>query len=202
MFRASGRIASLVVIAALAACSRGEEFVVAYGDPDPVPEAFHICHGFGCKFRSEVTITPAAWSRIAAPLKNRAADPAEERQRVARTIALFEAESGRQTGTSADKPGAGIFAENKYQQDCIDEAVNTTTYLKMLASHGLLKHHTVGRAAWRGHFIDRWPHNTAVLVENGGGAAYAIDSWFFANGVEPAIVPLETWKSGWKPPSA
>jgi hypothetical protein len=59
----------------------------------------------------------------------------------------------------------------------------------------------IGEAAWRGNFVDGWPHNTAVLIENGTGASYAVDSWFFANGVEPAIVPLDEWKAGWRPPS-
>jgi hypothetical protein len=194
-------IGTVIAAGLLAACSRGEEFVVAYADPNPSREAVKVCHGFGCHFRTEARIEPAAWTRIAGQFKPRARNAAEERRRVARAIALFETTVGKQIGTSADEAGAGLFAKDRYQQDCIDEAVNTTTYLRLLAKDGLLRHHRIGEAAWRGKFIDRWPHNTAVLVETETGETYAIDSWFFANGVEPAVVPLEEWKAGWSPPS-
>ena len=184
---------------ALAACSRGEEFVVAYGEPDPSRDSFHVCHGFGCYYRSPARIEPATWAPIAGQFKGSSLDAPDERRRVARAIAMMETSVGEQIGTAADKAGAGVFAEDRYQQDCIDEAVNTTTYLRLLAKAGLLRHHRVGEAASRGIFVDGWPHNTAVLVENETGASYAVDSWFFSNGVEPAIVPLDEWKTGWRP---
>jgi hypothetical protein len=194
----------LLAIAAamvLSACSRGQEFVAAYGDADPSRDAFHVCHGYGCYYRSPARIEPAAWTEIAGQFRGRVRDAADERRRVARVIARFETIVGAQVGTAADDPGAGLFAKDRYQQDCIDEAVNTTTYLRLLAKDGLLRHHRIGEAAWRGNFVDGWPHNTAVLIENGTGASYAVDSWFFANGVEPAIVPLDEWKAGWRAPS-
>lgn len=195
-------IGAIVLALAAASCSRGEEFVVAYAEPQPSRDGFTVCHGYGCSLRSKASLTPAAWQRVTVNLAGRPGSAAEERERLAAAIAQIERETGRQIGTSRDEPGASLFAKDRFQQDCIDEAVNTTTYLRLLDQAGLLRHHRIGPAAARGQFVDRWPHNTAVLVETASGRSYAIDSWFFANGVAPAVVPLETWKAGWTPPSA
>lgn len=194
--------AALALALSVGGCSRGEEFVVAYAEPQPSRDGFTVCHGYGCSQRSEARLAPAAWKRVTANFSPKPKTAAEERERVARSIALVEIETGRQIGTSRDEAGATLFAKDKFQQDCIDETVNTTTYLRLFDQAGLLRHHRIGPAAARGQFVDRWPHNTAVLIENASGRSYAIDSWFFANGKAPAVVPLEKWKTGWTPPSA
>ncbi len=186
----------------LGACARGQDFVVSHTEVEPTPANFTICHGYGCLHKARVEISPAGWNKVKAVFAKKPGDAAEERATIARAVALLETKVGSATGTDADEAGASLFAKNKYQQDCIDETVNTTTYLRLLDREKLLKFHTVGEAAWRGQFIDRWPHNTAVVVEKGSGAAYTMDSWFYANGVEPTVVPLKKWKSGWSPPKA
>ena len=45
----------------------------------------------------------------------------------------------------------------------------------------------------------RLPHNTAILLENKTGEAYAIDSWFHANGELPEVLPLKEWRAGYNP---
>lgn len=200
--RAGRHLLGAVFLAALVSgCSRGEEFVVAYADPTPAPSGFTICHGYGCQYKAEVKMTPAGWQKVRAAFGTRPATPEAERDAAARAIAVLEKKVGSATGTDVDEPGAALIAKNRFQQDCIDETVNTTTYLRMLHADGLLRFHDIGEAAWRGKFIDRWPHNTAVLVERDSGSAYAMDSWFHANGVRPEIVPLDKWKAGWSPAS-
>jgi len=58
------------------------------------------------------------------------------------------------------------------QEDCVDEATNTTSFLLILQSHGLLKYHTVGipfskeallKATLEGDPVKYWPHWTAVI---------------------------------------
>ncbi len=196
----SRRFIILGTVLLAAGCSRGQEFVTAYAEPEPTPANFTICYGYGCMTKAKVQISPAGWSKVRAVFKSTPRTPAEERATVAKAIALLEKKVGSATGTDIDEAGADLFAKNKFQQDCIDETVNTTTYLKLLRRDNLIRFHKIGEAAWRGQFIDRWPHNTAVLVENKTGASWAIDSWFFANGVEPVVVPLEKWKAGWSPP--
>jgi hypothetical protein len=52
------------------------------------------------------------------------------------------------------------------QLDCIDEAVNTWTYLTLMERSGLLHFHRVAKLPHAGSLID--PRNTAVLQEIGG----------------------------------
>ena len=75
------------------------------------------------------------------------------------------------------------------QQDCVDEATNTTSYLLILERNGLLKHHSVGTPFSKENLlrgVAGWPHWTAVLKETGSGQRWAVDSWIFANGENPA----------------
>ena len=82
------------------------------------------------------------------------------------------------------------------QQDCVDEATNTTSYLTLLAGKGLLKHHTVAAPFAKENYlrgVAGWTHWTAVLVENASKQRWAVDSWIYANGENPAIVKSEEW---------
>lgn len=123
----------------------------------------------------------------------------QERERIREAIALLEYLVGPLAGTAQDKggdlPGLGLPRE----MDCIDEATNTTLYLVMLKNQGLLKFHEVEDRSSRGFLAGGWPHATAVIRETADGNLFAVDSWFLDNGMMPFIVPLEVWKSGWKP---
>ena len=88
------------------------------------------------------------------------------------------------------------------QQDCVDEATNTTSYLLVLQSNGLLKYHTVGipmtkgdllKATLQGDPVKYWPHWTAVIQEKKTGQRFAVDSWIYVQGENPAVVEVEKW---------
>ena len=113
-------------------------------------------------------------------------------------------------GTKDDRPGMDFAASgDPTQQDCVDEATNTTSYLTVLQSKGLLRHHTVSTPFAKENFlrgVAGWTHWTAVLVEKPfagnprakipasvGGQRWAVDSWIYANGENPAIVEAEKW---------
>lgn len=182
----------------------------AFGDGATGPDAppgkppaitIAVCWGYGCANRDSVTIDRAEWDRIRRQLMPPATDPVGERRQVGRAIAEFEHIVGPKTGTDADKGGTfpGLFRDG--QMDCIDESSNTTTYLELLAAHGLLRWHKVGADTTRGYFVFGWPHTTATLQEKATGKDYAVDSWFFDNGAAPVIIPLEQWRGGWNPPA-
>ena len=124
--------------------------------------------------------------------KTRKADTAaEERRAVAYAIGWMERRTGDVIGTSADRPGMDFTASgDPTQQDCVDEATNTTSYLLILERNGLLKHHAFARRSPRRMLrgFAGWPHWTAVLKDAGSGQRWAVDSWIFANGENPAIV--------------
>jgi len=100
-----------------------------------------------------------------------------ERQQIAQAIALLEQQAGKITGITEDLPKSPKFKDPHGQQDCIDETVNTSTYLRMLQADNLLRWHQVSTPARRGYFVDRrWPHNTATTEDISTGQRYAVDS--------------------------
>jgi hypothetical protein len=128
-----------------------------------------------------------------------AGDAQEERARIAEAIGRFETVVGAITDTSDDRAENQLGKSWSSQMDCIDESTNTTTYLRILARQGLLRFHRVEDRVTRGFFIFGWPHTTAVVSEVKTGTRWVVDSWFFENGKPPVIVPLELWKTGWRP---
>ena len=196
--------AALVLATLFGGCTHHRTGPVSwhYGDfsvEQPRGNTVHVCHAYGCKKQTRYTFSEGEVGEIRAVMaKARKADtPAEERRAVAYAVGWIETRVGEKIGTKADRAGMDFTASgDPTQQDCVDEATNTTSYLLMLTHNGLIKHHTVGTpfakdALWRG--VSGWTHWTAVLKENGSGQRWAVDSWIYANGENPAIVETEKW---------
>jgi len=170
---------------------------------DPVPQRFSFCHAGTCDLVQEVGLNAGPWRSITETFGGPMPDAHAERAAIARTIARFEQIVGALTGTSDDRGENATGNAWWTQLDCIDESVNTTTYLKLLAGAGLLRWHAVEATQSRGWFLFGWPHSTAVIRERAGGALWAVDSWFFDNGEPPVIVPITVWKqTRWRPAAA
>ena len=65
-----------------------------------------------------------------------------------------------------------------------DEATNTTSYLSVLATYGLIKHHEVQQPMAKGG-IGRWTHYFAIIRDKTSGQRWAIDSSMRVSGREP-----------------
>ena len=170
-----------------------------WGVQQPSKQAVSVCSAYGCQKTTRVVITSQDVKAIADVMEKVKKDdsPYEERRAVAYAIAWLEVEMGKRTGTSSDRPGMDYSGSgDPTQMDCVDEATNTTSYLMFMYERGLIKKHTVsipiskGRI-WRG--IKNWPHWTAILKVNETGVRYAVDSWPFVNGENPAVVKLDEW---------
>jgi hypothetical protein len=165
----------------------------------PRKNTVYVCHAYGCRMQTAFRFTDADIAQLKALMtKTRKADtPFEERRAVAYAIGWMETRTGDVIGTSADRPGMDFAGSgDPTQQDCVDEATNTTSYLLILERNGLLKHHTVGTPFSKENLlrgVAGWPHWTAVLKENANGQKWAVDSWIYANGENPAIVEAEKW---------
>jgi hypothetical protein len=189
----------------LAGCAGAQEYVDAFGDPSPTVEEVTVCHGYGCRWMTNVRIESSAQAEFADLFKPPSRNAAEERVRLGRAIAMFEIKVGVAIGTGNDRYAATALNTNNDpgQLDCIDETVNTTTYLRLLAGLGLMKFHVVGEAAQRGSIsgfaFNDFVTNTAVIVVRKTGAQFAVDSYFFGNGREPKIMPLAKWSENWRP---
>lgn len=191
--------ASVLALAACVTTSRpGEEYLARHTTANPKPYSFLVCHGYGCRLTDRVSLT-REWNDVTVPLRTPAASAEEERRNVALVIGAIERAVGPKTGTAVDVGGTFEGAGEDGQEDCIDEATNTTTYLVMLDEAGLLVWHKPRVPVSRGFFINGWPHTTAVLAENETGDLYVVDSWFHGNGVEPEVLALDDWLDGWSP---
>lgn len=191
----------LVVLApqAVAASFAPDTFVRNDIVTEPTPKNFSVCHAGTCTIVTQAGLDAVQWSKITAVFETPARDAREERARIAEAIARFETIVGAITDTSDDRAGNRRGEKWWSQMDCIDESTNSTTYLRILAGSGLLRWHQVEARVTRGFFLLGWPHTAAVVSESQTGAEWVVDSWFHDNGRPPEIVPLELWKTGWRP---
>lgn len=165
----------------------------------PTLSGFEICYGGGCAGVARAAFSDAEWLSLQRLFEPASRDAGQERERLGQAIGLMEQVVGRQTGTSEDRAGTFVDVRYKNQLDCNDEAANTKTYLKLLQQAGYLQFHDIIDTKTRGYFFNGWPHTTAAIQEKQGGQRYAVDAWFYDNGQPAVVVPLETWKTGWKP---
>jgi hypothetical protein len=176
--------------AAIAAATYGP-----YSLSAPTPEIVFICHGFGCKYRTEVDLTADDHAMLAKLLAPGKASAAAERRAIAAAGAWFDRRIGPAAGTQNHVAAAGTkYMFNRSQFDCIDASRNTTSLLLLLEELKLLRHHQVEVPQSRGLMIDGRPfHTTAVLIETGSGVKWAVDSWTRGYGQAPEVMPLERW---------
>jgi len=191
----------LLTLPVLAGADGYQRLVTNYGLVEkPSPARFNVCHSHGCDGIATIGLKPAQWHQVTALFADRPASPAAERERIAQAIGLLERLTGPLAGTAEDRGGnLEGFGSLAPQQDCVDESTNTTTYLTLLESEGLLHWHTVREPAMRGFIILGWPHLTGVVVEKATGKEWAVDSWFYDNVTPPVVIPLAQWRGGWKP---
>jgi hypothetical protein len=166
----------------------------------PVPDHFSVCFNGSCKELSVVGLSAEQWRQVRETFTPPAPDPEAERKQIAAAIALMERFVGKLTDTAHDLGRNDVGNPGDNWMDCIDESTNTTSYLKIFAAQGLLKWHTVQDRQTRGWFLFGYPHTSAVIRDTQSGQEYAVDSWFYPNGVAPAILPVGVWHDGWNPP--
>lgn len=168
---------------------------------EAMPNQFEFCHGGGCAAIQRVGLAGPEWVQVMALFVPASTSAAQERDRIARAVALMERLVGTKTGTSRDLGGTFEGFGLSGQLDCIDESTNTTTYLKMMRNNKVLHFHEVADTQTRGYFVYGWPHTAASIRERENGARYVVDSWFYNNGEPPVILPLQEWRDGWTPSS-
>jgi hypothetical protein len=161
----------------------------------PTVNSVNICHGFGCKYRAELTLSGADRAALAGMLASGRSSAAAERRAIGTAGAWFDRRFGAVAGTVGHVARAGrSYMFDKRQMDCVDFSRNTTSFLLVLEQLKLLRHHDVVEPEARGYLIDgRPPHVTAVLMEKATGTKWAVDSWTRAYGQAPEIMPLERW---------
>ena len=157
-------------------------------------QAIPVCYDFGCRTRSTVNLTVPEWESVVGWFRESAATPEEERDQIRRAVGWMEVVIGRHTPTHLDLAADEIPGKHREtgQQDCIDESVNTTIYLRLFEANGYLRHHVVIEEAYRRALFDQ--HWSAQVREVDSGTRYVVDSWFQPNGYLPIIQDSESWE--------
>jgi hypothetical protein len=201
-YRRAGSILAVLGPLALGACNYEQQ-----GPPElhfkffktgaPVDDTVTVCSAYGCTHQTPFTFTEDDIRHLAILMdEERGEDtPAAERKALGKAIAWIERRVGAATGTDGDRPGLDFFGSGvKSQQDCVDEATNTTSYMLVMERYALLRHHKVVRPMAKGNMIlGRWPHWGAMMEEKTTGRKYAVDSFFHANGEPPVIMAASQW---------
>ncbi len=168
----------------------------------PSLSAFEVCYGGGCAEVKSLALTSDDWQKVADIFANsdiNSVNPQQERQLIAKGIAQLETIIGEKIGTSNDLAGTFFEGHLSGQLDCNDEAINTTTYMRLMRQAGFIKWHEIEDTRTRNFFFNGWPHSTAVIRDSKSSTRFAVDSWFYDNGAPPVIVPFKEWKAGYRP---
>ena len=151
-----------------------------------------ICYNFSCKVKDLIDIEPNHWAEVSGWFFPKATTPAEERKQIKQAIGWMEVVVGKYTPTHRDT-GLDLEYGGEFpgQLDCIDESLNTTTYLQLFKDRGLIRHHRVLERAYRRAIFDQ--HWAGQIQELETGDRYVVDSWFQKNGILPYIQEYEQW---------
>jgi hypothetical protein len=187
------------LLLALGACEGGNnEYFRSFARPGAVPSGFYVCHGYGCKYTTRIALGEAEWLSVRAMLLPVPENGRSERRRASSALARLDQLVGLRTGTLAHQRRDGNNGDPT-QFDCIDESINTWTYLTLLERDGLLRFHRVGELAHGGTVLSFDVRNTATLVVKASGERFAVDPTLVDAGEPPPVVPLENWMAGWPP---
>lgn len=158
--------------------------------------SFSVCYDFGCRSSTEVTLSAAQWKTVSDLFDAR--DAREERSLLRLAIGHMEFLAGIYTPTYRDiarnlptsvKGSAGLFPG---QLDCIDESINTSRYLELFESNGLMRFHQFTKRVYRRSVLTQ--HWAAAVEETATGEEYVVDSWFTDNGGAPIVVLKTRWQ--------
>ena len=153
-----------------------------------------VCMNFSCRDKQIIAISTKEWNSVADWLRQPVSDAEGERLNIKKAIGWMEVVVGRHTPTHRDIGGdlSDLDAEFPGQLDCIDESLNTTTYLKLFEQNDLLEYHkVVDRAYRRAIFDQHWAGQIEVLDS---GERWVVDSWFQNNGHLPYIQKNAEWE--------
>jgi hypothetical protein len=189
-----------LVTAILAGCSGT---VPGSGLPDAATYAapvsnLTICSGYGCIIKDKLAFAEQIRVDLEQIMEPGRESAEAERTALKSAIAYMEAAA---RDTLRYKPDIEFsYQKNRHkrgQMDCVDESLNTISFLKYLQSHGLLRFHKpLPHYANRGLLVDgRYPHKSARMRDNQGND-WAVDSWKRPNGGEPEIMTLAKWYRG------
>jgi hypothetical protein len=167
-----------------------------------------LCFNWSCATRQRVTFTASEMTQVATQMALCPNDVLHDRlQRMRVGIWQMEELAQKRQPLLANDQGVNHQdQETAGRMDCIDNASNTTTYLKVLHDLNLLPGWSIAKPQVRDRF---WfsVHWSAAVVDaqtnDPAPSPWVVDSWFRRNGNLPFVMPLADWESGrvpWEQP--
>jgi len=167
------------------------------------PQSFLVCLQHGCNKEVEVSLTEEQWQEVREifaqpPVVGEAGTPEGERAQIAFALARIEQLVAPLANTGGDVGGSFSGFGRTNQLDCVDEMVNTTTYLTMMYNDGLFQFHRPGHRVTEALSIRGfWPHTVMTVYDTtAGDKPYVIDTWIKNNGEVPYVMALSDWRAG------
>lgn len=173
-----------------------------YPRENPTPDSFVVCIHHGCQSELPAALTPAEWQSVRdifnqAPAVGQAGTAEGERAQIAFALARIETLVGPQVGSGNDVGGSFSGFGRRDQLDCVDEMVNTATYLTMMNNDGLFQYHRPGKRVTEALSVRGfWPHTVTTVFDTVDERHYVIDTWIKDNGEVPYVLALRDWARG------
>ena len=166
------------------------------------PQNFVVCLQHGCQKEVDVALSAGEWQSVrdvfsAPPPVGLAGSAEGERVQIAFALARIETLVAEQANTGNDVGGSFSGFGRSNQLDCVDEMVNTATYLTLMYEDELFEFHRPGRRVTealssRGF----WPHTVSTVIDTTDERHYVIDTWIKNNGEVPYVMALSDWTRG------
>ncbi len=166
------------------------------------PQNFVVCMHHGCSTEVDTGLSTAEWQEVRDifardPEVGEADTPFGERVQIAFALARIEQLVAEHVSTGGDVGGSFSGMGRNNQLDCVDEMVNTATYLVLMSDDGLLRFHRPGKRVTealspRGF----WPHTVSTVYAIEEDRYYVMDTWIKNNGEIPYVLALDEWAVG------
>ena len=157
-----------------------------------------MCYGYSCKYSARVALGEADWQSVRAILTPTPTDASTERRRISLAVARLDHVVGARIGTLVHQRRE-FNGGDPSQYDCIDESINTWTFLMVLENERLLRYYRVGGLAHAGTVLGFDVRNTATLVATDSETRYAVDPTLVDPGQPPPVVALPYWEASYPP---
>jgi len=152
---------------------------------------FPICYNYGCKVKALVTLSPAEWAEVEGWFQPAATTAEEERRQLRNAHGWLEVMVGNHTPIHRNLGQLPQTDQWPGQLDCVDESLNTTTYLSLFESKGLMRFHRVVERAYRRTLFDQ--HWAGQIEELDTAARWVVDGWWYDFGQLPDVQAYEQW---------
>ncbi len=182
---------SIAMVAASGCLHRSGAVVVPERPIDPA--RIEVVYGFGARQRGVMRLEEPQRAHLEKFFNPPAPTGRTERHRIRQAIEYLERVAGEQLPIAGDVAFNGIGKLGSHQLDCVDEATNTTTFLRLLKQNGWLRHHVIRQPVFRAPGLVN-PHNSACIREIMTGVEFVVDSWYRPHGQLPLVQPVDDWR--------